>query len=227
MGASAIILSLQLILRCYTVQKTRAMLHHTMEPNMDHAIYIQMAAPIRKAHAFLMEDKTMAEDIDRVITACVQSRLPVYIYVPTDVVSVQLDAKRLDTPLDTTIRSPDSRTEDRIVETVLSLIGKASHPAILADVLAIRHGGLELTKKLAEITQFPSYSTPLSKGVIDETASYYNGVYNGKGQFSRWTSSPLTHVLSVLPRRGRCYRSFRPGREHWPPSLRFQHRRLH
>lgn len=164
------------------VQKNRVMLHHTMAPNMDHSIYIQMAAPIRKDHAFLMEDQTMADDIDRVIISCVQSRLPVYIYVPADVVSVQLDAKRLETPLDTSIVNPDSETEDRIVEKVLALIGKADNPTILADIIAIRHGGLQLTKQLAELTRFPSYSTPLSKGVIDETKPYYNGCFNGRGR---------------------------------------------
>ena len=163
------------------VQKNRIMLHHTMEPNMDHAIYIQMAAPIRKSHAYLMEDSTMADDIDRVIVDCMKSRLPTYIYVPTDVVAVPMDAKRLDKPLATAIENPDHKTEDQIVEKVLDLIEKAENPAILADVLTIRHGGLQLAKKLAELTQFPSYSTPLSKGVIDETKPYYNGVFNGRG----------------------------------------------
>lgn len=152
---------------------------------MDHAVYIQMAGPIRKAHAFLMDDATMAEDIDRVIVAGVQSRLPVYIYVPADVVAVKLDASRLDKPLDTTIRNPDTTVEDKIVSSVLSLIEKASKPIILADVLAIRHGGLDLTKRLAELTHFPSYSTPLSKGIIDETKDYYNGTFNGQGMPSK------------------------------------------
>ncbi|KAK5056583.1 hypothetical protein LTR84_012115 [Exophiala bonariae] len=165
------------------MQKNRVMLHHTMAPNMDHSIYIQMAAPIRQDHAFLMEDSTMAEDIDRVIVSCVQSRLPVYIYVPADVVSVQLDAKRLETPLNTQITNPDSKTEDRIVEEILDLIGKAENPTILADIIALRHGGSQLTKQLAEVTQFPSYSTPLSKGIIDETKPYYNGCFNGRVSF--------------------------------------------
>lgn len=165
------------------LQKARAMLHHTMKANMDHAIYIKMAEPIRETHAFLMEDNTMAEDIDRTIIACVRSRLPVYIYVPADVVQVQLDAKRLETPLDTSVRNKDTKTEDEIVKSTLSLIEKSSNPTILADVLGVRHGGRELTRKLADLTEFPSYSTPLSKGVIDETKSYYVGVYNGKGEY--------------------------------------------
>ncbi|OAP59887.1 hypothetical protein AYL99_04889 [Fonsecaea erecta] len=166
-----------------SLQKTRAMLHHTMKANMDHATYIHMAAPIRETHAYLMDDTTMAEEIDRTIVACVRSRLPVYIYVPADTVSVQLDAKRLETPLDLTVRNQDGTTEDEIVSSILSLVEKASTPVILADVLAVRHGGQELTRELAELTQFPSYSTPLSKGVIDETLPYYNGLYNGKVSF--------------------------------------------
>ncbi|KIX02636.1 uncharacterized protein Z518_08578 [Rhinocladiella mackenziei CBS 650.93] len=184
-----------------TLQESRAMLHHTMEPNMDHARYIQMAAPIRKTYAYLMEEKSMAEDIDRAITACAQSRLPTYIYVPADVVSVPLDANRLEMPLETTVHNPDNQREDRIVSTVLSFIEKASEPVIVADVLAIRHGGQTLTQKLAEVTHFESYSTPLSKGVIDETTPYYNGLYNGAVSFpgvaDRIESSDL--VINIGP----------------------------
>ncbi|KIW81003.1 hypothetical protein Z517_04026 [Fonsecaea pedrosoi CBS 271.37] len=166
-----------------SLQKARAMLHHTMKANMDHATYIHMAAPIRETHAYLMDDKTMAAEIDRTIVACVRSRLPVYIYVPVDAVAVQLDAKRLDTPLDLTVQNKDGKIEDQIVSDVLSLIKEASNPVILADVLTVRHGGRELTRELAKLTQFPCYSTPLSKGVIDETLPYYRGLYNGKVSF--------------------------------------------
>lgn len=204
------------------------MLHHTMEPNMDPAVYIQMAAPIRKTYAYLMDEKTMAEDIDNAIIACVKSRLPTYIYVPADVVGVPLDAKRLETPLDLAIRNPDSKIEDGIVNKVLSLIQKASNPAILADVLAIRHGGLELTKKLAAITQFPSYSTPLSKGVIDETAPYYRGLYNGKGMnLSLYFGNRLLSFPSVLPWSCGWNRKFGSSSQYWPSLVRFEYRRLH
>ena len=165
-----------------SLQKKRAMLHHTMKANMDHATYIHMADPIRETHAYLMDDKTMAEEIDRTIVACVKSRLPVYIYVPTDAVGVQLDAERLKTPLDTSVQNQDGKIEDQIVDSVLSLIEKASNPAILADVLGVRHGGHDLIRKLADLTQFQSFCTPLSKGVIDETKPYFSGLYNGQGE---------------------------------------------
>jgi len=155
------------------------MMHHTLEPNMDHAVYIPMAEPIRKTYAYLMDDKTMAEEIDRVIIECVRSRLPVFIYVPTDVVSVQLDASRLDTPLDYAVKNPDSLVENEIVEKVLELIKGAEKPVILGDVLAIRHGGRDLTRELVEWSKIQNFSTPLSKGIFDEKSPTYGGLYNG------------------------------------------------
>jgi pyruvate decarboxylase len=163
----------------FAVQKNRVMVHHTLEPNMDHAVYIPMAEPIRKTYAYLMDDKTMAEEIDRVIIECIRSRLPVFIYVPTDVVSVQLDASRLDTPLDYTIKNPDSLVEDEIVGKVLELIKGAEKPVILGDVLAIRHGGRALTRELVELSKLQNFSTPLSKGIFDEKSPTYGGLYNG------------------------------------------------
>ncbi|KAH9205372.1 pyruvate decarboxylase [Leptodontidium sp. 2 PMI_412] len=164
------------------IQKMRALIHHTMEPGMDHAIYIGMSEPVRKTHTFLMDDSTMAEEIDRVIVEGVKSRLPVFIYIPTDVVSVQLDAKRLETPLDTSVQN-DVAAEDAVVKSVLDLIKGASNPVILADVLTIRHGGRDLARELVDLTQFQSFSTPLSKGIIDETHPNYGGNYNGTVSF--------------------------------------------
>jgi len=157
------------------------MLHHTMEPGMDQTVYVGMAEPIRKTHTILTDEKTMAQEIDRVIEAGVKSKLPVYIYVPMDVVGIPLDASRLEKPLNTKVVNSNSQMEDEVVQSTLELIRKSSKPSILADVLTIRHGGRELARRLANATQFPTYSTPLSKGVFDETDSKYNGVYNGEG----------------------------------------------
>jgi pyruvate decarboxylase len=170
------------------VQKMRALIHHTMKPNMDHATYIGMSEPVRRTHTFLMDDETMAEEIDRVIVEGVRSRLPVFIYIPTDVVSVQLDASRLESPLDTSVKNESVETEDSIVKLVLELIKGVSNPVILADVFTIRHGGRDLTRELVDLTQFQSFSTPLSKGVIDEDHPSYGGLYNG--------TSLKAHVLN-------------------------------
>lgn len=165
------------------MQKARPMIHHTMEPNMDQDIYIGMSAPIRRTYTKLSNPATMAQEIDRVIEEGVKSRLPVFIYVPLDIVGIPLDATRLQTPLNTTVTNANKEQEDEIVNTTLKLIKASSNPAILADVLTIRHGGRDLTRRLVSATHFPSYSTPLSKGVIDESSPNYNGCYNGEVSF--------------------------------------------
>ena len=162
------------------IQKKRLLIHHTMRPGMDHATYIGMSEPIRATHAFLMEDAKMAEEIDRVIIEGVKSRLPVFIYIPIDVVQVRLDAKRLETKLDTRVVN-ESTAEGKIVKEALELIAKAKNPVVLADVLTIRHGGRDLVRELVDLTQFQAFSTTLSKGIIDETLPTYGGTYNGTG----------------------------------------------
>jgi pyruvate decarboxylase len=156
------------------------MVHHTFKKNQDHLTYVKMEEPINKTQAILLNDATMADEIDRVIVECVKSRLPVTIYIPMDGVSVPLDATRLQTPLDITIKN-DPHIEDRLVARILEEIKKATNPSILADVLAIRHGGRDLTRKLADLTQYSSYTTQLSKGIIDEDSPFFAGVYNGQG----------------------------------------------
>jgi pyruvate decarboxylase len=172
-----------------------------MEPGMNHDIYIGQSEPVRKTHTFLWDDSKMASEIDRVITEGVKSKLPVFIYIPLDVVGVQLDASRLETPLDTAVKN-ESAVEDEIVTEVLDLIKTAQKPVVLADVLTIRHGGRELARELVDVTNFRSFSTPLSKGIIDETHPAYGGVYNGSGEFSK-SYSPLHNAdmyQSFFPR---------------------------
>lgn len=166
---------------------------------MDQEIYVGMAGPIRKAWTCLMDEKIMAQEIDRVIEVAVQTRQPVYIYVPLDVPTIPLDAKRLETPLKTEIINSNKETEDEIVKSTLDSIKTASAPAILADVLTIRHGGKQLAEKLMNLTKFPTYSTPLSKGVVDETSPYFNGLYNGEGKHL-----PLLHSIPRADNQMKC-----------------------
>ena len=194
------------------------MVHHTLEPNMNHETFIGMSGPIRKTYAFLTHDATMAEEVDRVMEAAIRSKLPGFIYVPTDVVTVPVDRSRLETPLRTRIENL-KEVEDIVVSKVLDLIKQSSKPAVLADVLTIRHGGGPLVRKLIDLTHFPGFSAPLSKGVIDETSSYYNGLYNGKGkhfQFNPFASKGGYEYVQLMKQAGR--RTLKPSSDIIVPS---------
>src|SRR4051794_36760679 len=104
------------------------MIHHTLEANPDHGVYRPMAESIRAASAFLNNEATMASEIDRVLITAMQTRLPVYLYVPTDVVETPLNAARLDKPLDIKIKNEKPEVEDLILKKVLQAIDQSKKP---------------------------------------------------------------------------------------------------
>ena len=87
-----------------------------------------------------------------------------------DVASIQLDAKRLGNSLKTVVTNSNKDIEKEIINSTLELIKAASSPAILGDVLSIRHGGKKSVEKLMNLTEFPTYSTPLVKALLMKRA---------------------------------------------------------
>ncbi|KAF3929001.1 hypothetical protein ABW19_dt0208322 [Dactylella cylindrospora] len=165
------------------LQKHKVMIHHTLEANPDHGAYRGMSEPIRAASAFLDDEATMASEIDRVLIAAMKTRLPVFLFVPTDVVDTPLNATRLETPLDITHRTSDPKVEDKIVEKIIKAIEQSKAPCILADVLAKRHAATEQVRQLMKLSGYQSFSTILGKGLVDETSPQFGGMYNGSMSF--------------------------------------------
>lgn len=164
-------------------QEEHIMIHHTMKENPDHTVYQRMSEPIRCASAFLTNETTAAEEIDRVIQECWRKAQPAYLFIPTDVTELQLDSKRLQVPLNLKIVNHDKTSEKTVIEETLKAIYSSRRPVILADVLTVRHRAGDMVKELADITKFPSCTCPLSKGVIDESSEYFAGLYNGNISF--------------------------------------------
>ncbi|KAJ4142927.1 Pyruvate decarboxylase isozyme 3 [Fusarium oxysporum f. sp. narcissi] len=129
-----------------------------------------------------VNEEKLTADIDRAIEDCVKSRLPVYIFIPMDVPSIPVPLSALDKPLNLEIKN-DGEIESKILSKILDAVSCAKNPSILADVLTIRHGGRDLVRELADLTQFPTFSCPLSKGIIDEDKPYYMGVYSANVSF--------------------------------------------
>ncbi|KAF3163486.1 hypothetical protein TWF106_004783 [Orbilia oligospora] len=164
------------------LQQNKIMIHHTLEANPDHGVYRGMSGPIRSTSAFLDDEATMASEIDRVLFTAIKTRLPVYLFVPTDVVDTPLNAARLETPLDLNL-STRPETEGLIVNKILEAIEKSRKPCILADVLAKRHAATKQTRRLIELAGYPAFSTILGKGLVDETSPLFGGMYNGSMSF--------------------------------------------
>lgn len=57
---------------------------------------------------------------------------------------------------------------------------KAVNPSILVDVGTIRFNLRSLVEKLVEASDLPFFTTPMSKGALDEDHPNFSGVYFGQ-----------------------------------------------
>ncbi|AOW03697.1 thiamine diphosphate-binding protein [Yarrowia lipolytica] len=167
------------------IQEESWLVHHVLpkenslqEP--DHLVYQGMSEKVRCCSAFLNDKETAAAEIDRVLTTICQKSLPGYLFIPVDMTWQPLDAARLDSKLDYSVKNEDPKLENEIVDSILSEIYASKNATVFADVLTARHRATDLVRELAKKTNFPNYTSPLGKGILNENEDRFVGVYNGQ-----------------------------------------------
>ncbi|MCJ1285776.1 Pyruvate decarboxylase 1 [Xylographa opegraphella] len=161
-------------------QKEGMLLHHTLG-NGNFDVFANMNRDISVAMAKLNDPHEAATLIDHAIRECwVQSR-PVYITLPTDMVTKKVEGARLDTPIDLSYPPNVPEKEDYVVDVVLKYLHDAKNPVILVDACAIRHRVLDEVHELVKRSGLPVFVTPMGKGAVNETLPTFGGVYAGDG----------------------------------------------
>lgn len=161
-------------------QKDGMLLHHTLG-NGDFNVFANMSASISCNVAKLNDPQDIAVQIDHALRECfVQSR-PVYVMLPTDMVTAKIEGRRLETPIDLSDPENDPEQESYIVDAVIQSMLKAKSPMILVDACAVRHRVLDEVHKLLALTKLPVFVTPMGKSAISEDHPNYGGVYAGEG----------------------------------------------
>ncbi|KAH7053113.1 thiamine diphosphate-binding protein [Macrophomina phaseolina] len=161
------------------VQKRNAMIHHCLGPNPDHRVYEKISAHVRATHCWLDDINTAPSEIDRVLRTCLETSLPVYIFVPMDFVHPLVIPPAPSQPLDV----PPAAAAAPLIETVLSELYSARSPVILVDALVSRHRATREARQLLDKFRFPTFSTPMGKSIANESAPYFHSTYNGKVSF--------------------------------------------
>lgn len=128
-----------------------------------------------------MDPATAPAEIDRVLQACYVNSRPVYIQLPADMVTEEVDAKLLDTPIVVEPPPSDHETEKLAAELILRKLYAAKRPTLLLDAGAQRHRVEDLTEEFARKTGLPTFITPMGKGVANEESPLFAGIYIGKG----------------------------------------------
>ena len=180
-------------------QNAGACLHHSLGGG-NFRVFAEMYKNVTVAQANLTDASTAPSMIDRTLRECILQSRPVYIELPTNMVTAKVSAALLQTPIDTEHDS-DEGFEDTEVDTILDKIYASQQPFIIVDGFASRYGIASEADELVRISGFPTSTTPFGKGIIDETYPNFHGVYAGvagKNIYMPWFNS-CDLVLRIAP----------------------------
>jgi indolepyruvate decarboxylase len=149
------------------------LLHHKVR---DFDTQLKVFEQLTVASTVLNDPQTACSEIDRVLSACLRYKRPVYIELPRDMISVPANPSQH--PQEA-MRSSDANALQEALHEAIDIINAAKKPVIIAGVELHRFGLQDMLLRFLEKTKIPVSSTILSKSVIAENHPQYLGVYEG------------------------------------------------
>jgi TPP-dependent 2-oxoacid decarboxylase len=149
-------------------------IHHMIGDSTD--TLMTLFEPVTVARTALTDPETAVSEIRRVIDACLESRQPVYIELPRDLLDaeVHIPEKKENVP-----KKVHPELLDEALSTFESYLSQAKRPLIWAGTL-IRSFGLDKDLlSFARTYNIPIVTTLLGKGTINEYDPLSSGVYIG------------------------------------------------
>ena len=125
---------------------------------------------------------TAASEIDRAITECLVRARPVYIMLPSDIVTERIPATTLKTPLNLLLPENEPETEAHVLDEIVKLVEGATkgeekgEVVVLVDFCAVRHHLKKEVEELVKKVRFPVFAAPMGRTAIDESYEQYGGV---------------------------------------------------
>ncbi|KAF1979249.1 thiamine pyrophosphate enzyme [Bimuria novae-zelandiae CBS 107.79] len=159
-------------------QDGRVLVHHTFADG-NFIRFAQMSKHVTIAQASLRDPRTAPEQIDQVLVQCLLHSRPAYIEVPVDLVDVPILSERLENKL----KLPEAvwgSAQDDALAAVLEKVHDSTQPIILADGEIRAMGIVETLQELTKKTNWPTWITGFAKGLLNETAPNFHGIYKGK-----------------------------------------------
>jgi TPP-dependent 2-oxoacid decarboxylase len=149
------------------------LLHHKVR---DFDTQLKVFEQLTVAATSLHSAQAAFSEIDRVLTAALRYKRPVYIELPRDMVAAAGSPQHT-TPQIEEASDPDALRE--ALREAVDMINAARTPVIIAGVELHRFGLQDLLLQLIDATEIPVAATLLSKSVIAELHPRYLGVYEG------------------------------------------------
>jgi indolepyruvate decarboxylase len=153
--------------------RAHPLLHHSVR---DATSQLKVFEQITAAAAMLDDPATASHEIDRVLSAALQTKRPVYIELPRDMIA--LPAVPLPAP-DPVPLTSDPGSLDEAVREAVGRLCAAEQPLILAGIELHRFGYQDLVADLARRSNIAVAGTLLGKSSISEREPFYIGLYQG------------------------------------------------
>ncbi len=151
----------------------KPLLHHKVR---DFDTQLKVFEQLTVASTVLDDPQTACREIDRVFSAALRYKRPVYIELPRDMISVLANPSQQ--PQEAK-QSSDANTLQEALHEAVDIINAARKPVIIAGVELHRFGLQDMLLRFLEKSKIPVASTLLSKSVIVENHPQYLGVYEG------------------------------------------------
>lgn len=154
-------------------QLQRAVVHHTLG-NGEFDLFHQMTAPAVCASTVITPENCISVT-ERLITAALYHRRPVYMAIPADVASQ---------PAIGTATAPAQKQGDPValesaVNAIVEAVSRAKTACILPGILVARLGLQEEATAVVDASGLPFATMTMDKTVLDETHPNYIGMYVG------------------------------------------------
>jgi len=133
---------------------------------------------ITVADTLLDRKDTAAAEIDRVLTACLEEKRPVYIGLPSDMCLEKIMAPSAPFVCPKEKVSDVEALEESVLE-VLNILHRSRTPILVPGIEIIRFGIQKDFKKLLEASGLPYATMMLGKTVLDEEHPQFIGLYQG------------------------------------------------
>ena len=151
-------------------------LHHVV--NNDYDIPWKALSLVTIASVVLKDVTKAAENIDFCLTAAIYNKLPVYIGIPSDVVSMKIDAPKTKLVVPQRPKSCKEELKLAVHDTLLAL-QESKNPVILLDHEIDKFHLHKEVKELVQNSGLPFITNIMGKGIITETHKMYGGTYSG------------------------------------------------
>ena len=154
--------------------RTRPLLHHTLG---DYQIPLKMYELITVASAQLDNAERAPAEIDRVLLACLEHQLPVYLSLPSDLVDHPCPEPG---PFPFPVPRPsDPDALREALEESVALISQAALPIVIADGELARFHLQDALAALIARTGLPFVTRMLGKAMLSEHLPQFIGLFEG------------------------------------------------